>query len=131
VELKAAEKGYHLLRKMDEYNEVKLKYRATLMAEEGVVSFSFTPISKKLFAVTVIWKDTAFGPEVHQKLKKLYKTPREEMPQIRTYIWTRKNTELELRYDRKETLLFYSNLNLWDDYREENKKLGTSPPQKK
>jgi len=35
------------------------------------------------------------------------------------YIWTRTNTEMELRYGYEKTTLTYSNLDLWNEFKEE------------
>ena len=62
---------------------------------------------------------------------KSYKTPREEIPGANLYIWTRLNTEAELRYGRDCTTLSYSNLHLWNEYRDEKKMLEERAEERK
>ena len=76
------------------------------------------PPRSTLFPYTTLFR-SAYGSLVKSILMKEYKYPREEMPAANMYIWTRKNTEMELRYGFEETTLTYSNLDLWNEFKDE------------
>ncbi len=59
-----------------------------------------------------------------------YGSPRQEIPAASIHIWTRKFSELELRFDRDLTVLTYSNLNLWNDFKEETKLIAEREAEK-
>lgn len=119
VEAKAANRGYHLKSKLAEDGDLELIYTASFLGKESTVTFSFTPLKRKLYTVRAVWEGTDFGPSLQVHFRENRGMPRVEMEAVKLYIWTRKNTEVELRYGEDETVLTYSDLNLWNDYREE------------
>ncbi len=119
VEAKAADHGFNLKSKLAEDGDLKLIYTASFLGKESTVTFSFTPLKRKLFTVRAVWEEMDFGPSLQARFRENRGMPRVEMEAVKLYIWTRKNTEVELRYGEDETCLTYSDLNLWNDYREE------------
>ena len=123
VEVQAAAENYNLLEKHISVPQTLLKYKSFHLGKDCTITFFFTPRGQKLYSVVVVWKPPSFGHFVREQLMKRYRTPREEIPGANLYIWTRLNTEVELRYGRDCTTLSYSNLHLWNDYRDEKKRL--------
>ncbi len=119
VEAHAADKNYTLSEKEITGLKPHLEYETHLHGNECVITFFFTPLGQKLYSAKVVWESSAYGSLVKSILMKEYKYPREEMPAANMYIWTRKNTEMELRYGFEETTLTYSNLDLWNEFKDE------------
>ena len=123
VEIAAGGKGWRLAEKTLDPDRRELIYRTVFLEKECRISFLFTPVGDKLFSVRAEWEGSGFGYVLAEKFKKRYRTPREEMPLLKTYIWSRQYTEVELRHDGDSTRLIFSNLNLWTEYREEMKRI--------
>ncbi|MEA1928133.1 MAG: hypothetical protein U9N73_07985, partial [Candidatus Auribacterota bacterium] len=114
VEAHAPGKNYILTGKELSGLTPHLKYETHLYGRQCTITFFFTPLGQKLYSAKVSWDLSSFGDFVRDQLIKKYKYPREEMPGAKISIWTRKNTEVELRYGFEETTLTYSNLDLWN-----------------
>jgi hypothetical protein len=123
VEITAGGKGWRLLDKTLDPDRRELVYRTVFEERECKIVFRFTPAGDKLFSVRAEWEGSGFGYVLLEKYQKIYRTPREEMPRMKTYIWSRQNTEIELRHDDESTILIYSDLTLWSEYTEEMKRL--------
>jgi hypothetical protein len=119
VESLASEKNFILTKKELSAITLFLKYDNYLYGRECVITFFFTPLGQKLYHVKVEWESPTFGDFVKSMVIKEYQYPREEIPDANIYIWTRTNTEMELRYGVDDTALTYSNLDLWADYKDE------------
>lgn len=119
VEAHAADKNYTLINKEISGITPHLEYETHLHGKECVITFFFTPLGQRLYSAKVAWESPTFGGLVKSILIKEFKYPREEMPTANLYIWTRTNTEVELRYGVDTTTLTYSNLDLWNDFKDE------------
>lgn len=119
VEAHAADKNYTLAEKEITGLKPHLEYETHLHGNECIISFFFTPLGQKLYSAIVTWKSSTYGTLIKSILMKEYKYPREEMPAVNMYIWTRKNTEMELRYGFEDTILTYSHLDLWNEFKDE------------
>jgi len=123
TELLAAETGFILEEKVTDPGNLFLTYQASIFEETCRIEFNFTPLSQKLYTVRLEWEGAYRGNFILKELLQRYHSPREEIPGANIHIWTRKFTELELRYDREITVLTYSNLNLWKDFKEEMERI--------
>jgi len=123
VETAAGRMGWKLQDKTFDTDRRELAYRTVLREKECRVTFRFTPTSGQLFSVRAEWEGIGFGCLLREQFQKDYGTPREEMPRLKIYIWSRQNTEVELRHGDETTILIYSDLNLWSEYTEEMKRL--------
>jgi len=119
VEAHAADKNYTLAEKEITGLKPHLEYDTHLHGNECVITFFFTPRGQKLYSVKVVWESPTYGSLVKSILMKEYQYPREEMPGANMNIWTRTNTEMELRYGFGVTTLTYSHLDLWNEFKEE------------
>lgn len=119
VEARAAENNYTLIKKEISVINPRLEYETPLYGKDCVISFYFTPRGQKLYSAVVVWEYTSLGDVVRDMLIKEFKYPREEIEAAKLYIWTRASTEVELRYGFENTTLSYSNLNLWNEYKDE------------
>ena len=119
VELQAAGADYRLEEKNADSPDLGLKFSGEVFGDECEIEFSFTPLGQKLYSVRLTWEGNIQGNFILRELLRRYGDPRQEIPAASIHIWTRKFTELELRYDRDITVLTYSNLNLWNDFKEE------------
>ena len=119
VEAHAAGKNYTLAKKEITGIKPHLEYETHLHGNECDITFFFTPLGQKLYSAIVTWDTATYGSLVKSILMKEYKYPREEMPSANMYIWTRTNTEAQLRYGFDETTLTYSNLDIWNEYKDE------------
>ena len=121
VEAYAANKNFALTEKEITGLKPHLEYDTHLHGNECVITFFFTPRGQKLYSAIVAWDTSTYGSLIKSILMKEYKYPREEIPSAQLSIWTRTNTEVELRYGFENTTLTYSNLDLWNDFKEEKK----------
>jgi hypothetical protein len=119
VEAHAAEKNYTLAEKEITGIKPHLEYETHLHGHECGIMFFFTPLGQKLYSAIVTWDPSTYGSLIKSILMKEYKYPREEIPAANRYIWTRTNTEMELRYGFGNTTLTYSNLDLWNEFKDE------------
>jgi|GEM_PF-1212623 len=119
VEIRAAGKNYTLAQKEISGLKPHLGYKTHLYGKECSVLFFFTPTGQKFYSAIVTWKPSDYGSRVKSLIMKKYQSPREEMPAANMYIWTRANTEMELRYGFDDTTLTYSNLDLWNEFKDE------------
>lgn len=119
VEAGAAESNFNLVEKEIAGANPYLKYKTFLQGKECTITFSFTPRGQRLYSVVIIWPPPSFGVFIRDVLMKKYQTPRQEIPHANLYLWTRLNTEVELRYGLENTKLSYSDLHIWREYREE------------
>ena len=119
VEIRAAGKNYTLARKDISGLKPHLEYKTHLYGKECSVLFFFTPTGQKLYSATVTWESPDYGSSIKRMIIKEYQSPREGMSAANMYIWTRTNTEMELRYGFEDTTLTYSNLDLWEEFKEE------------
>ena len=119
VEARAADKNYTLAEKEITGLKPHLEYETHLHGNECVITFFFTPRGQKLYSVKVVWESPTYGSLVKSILMKEYQHPREETPGANMNIWTRTNTEMELRYGFGDTTLTYSHLDLWNEFKEE------------
>ena len=122
VESAAGGKGWKLVDKTFAPDRRELAYRTVFWERDCRLTFFFTPAGGKLFSARAEWEGTGFGYALRERITKAYGEPREKMDRIETYIWSRQNTELELRHGGDSTVLIYSDLNLWTDYVEETKR---------
>lgn len=122
VENAAGGKGWKLVDKTFAPDRRELAYRTVFWERECRITFFFTPAGGKLFSVRAEWEGVGFGYVLREQITKGYGEPREKMDRIETAIWSRQNTELELRHGGDSTVLIYSDLNLWTDYVEETKR---------
>ncbi len=119
VEAHAAEKNFTLAEKEITGIKPHLEYESHLHGHECAITFFFTPLGQKLYSAIVIWDSSTYGSLIKSILMKEYQYPREEIPTANRYIWTRTNTEMELRYGFEDTTLSYSNLDLWNEFKDE------------
>lgn len=119
VERRAEDHGFTLRAKDISQPELRLEYRARLYANDCLLAFAFTPLTGKLYAVTITWDSLDLGTSLRQGLIKVYGAPREEIPGAGISIWTRRNTELSLRAGRHRTTLAYYQILLRREAREE------------
>jgi len=119
VEAHAANKNYTLSKKEITGLKPHLEYETHLHGNECIITFFFTPRGQKLYSAKVVWESPTYGSLIKSILMKEYQYPREDMPAANMYIWTRTNTEMELRYGYEKTTLTYSNLDLWNEFKDE------------
>jgi hypothetical protein len=118
VERRAEDHGYRLRAKEISGDEPLLEYESLLHGREGRMSFSFSPLNGKLYAVTVAWDSSEFGETLRRELTATYGEPRETIPGAGISIWTRRITELTLRAGHGRTILTYCHLLLKQEARE-------------
>lgn len=118
VERRAADHGYRLRAKEISGDEPLLEYESLIHGREGWLSFSFSPVNGKLYAVTVAWDSSEFGETLLRELTATYGEPRETIPGAGISIWTRRLTELTLRVGHGRTTLSYCHLLLKQEARE-------------
>ena len=112
---------YRLREEVRKECRLQLIYEGQLEGKPARITFFFTPLTKKLFQVTIGWKvDFPLEP-LRKKLNKLHGSPREEFTSIGNYIWTGGETEVELQGGEDKITLSYSDLKLWKTFRKERK----------
>ena len=112
---------YRLRKEIQKECLLQLIYEGKVEGKTARITFSFTPLTRQLYNVTVKWEDDFPVTPLLEKLKKRYDPPREEFVAIGNYIWTKNNTEVEFQTDDDKTTLDYSDLKLWKTYKQERK----------
>ncbi len=121
---------YQLQEEVQKECLLQLIYEGTVEGKTALITFSFTPLTQKLFKLTVKWEDDLPVEPLLQKLIKRHGSPREQFAAVGNYIWTKQDIEVEIQGDKDNTILNYSDLKLWKTYRQERKtiqKAGKSP----
>jgi len=127
VEKRAEDRGFRLREKDITGPEPRLRYEALLRGLACRLDFSFTPLGGKLYEAAVTWDGEEFGAVLKDELTAEYGLPREEIPGAGISIWTRRNTELTLRFGRGRTTLTYRHILLTRDAREEKRIVKPKP----
>ena len=112
---------YRLREEIQEECRLQLIYEGKVEGKTALITFSFTPLTQKLFKVSVKWGEESRAESLRLKLMKRHGSPREAFPAIHSYIWSEKNTEVEIQGSEDNTILDYSDLKLWETYRKERK----------
>lgn len=103
--------------------EEQVSYFDKIFGESCSVNLIFTPKSKLLVGVAVIWDTTSVGINLKNLLTKKYGYPGQPNQFMEKYIWLKSKDSIVLNYTFIKTQLFYHNGEYAGKYKQETKEI--------